>query len=79
MIATEATDTTVRRDDKGRIIAEDGLPVSGLCSPKECSAVAQLAPSTIYAMMNTGELASKRFGRARRIPWSAVRELISAD
>ena len=74
-----ATVEHVQTDDKGRVLAPDGLPVSGLAKPSEAGAVLSLSRSQVYAMIQRGELQAKRFGRACRIPWSAIRELISAD
>ncbi len=74
-----ATAEHVQTDDKGRVIASDGLPVSGLATINEVVAASSLSRSQIYAMIQRGELQAKRFGRACRVPWSAVRELISAD
>jgi len=38
----------------------------------------QLSRPTVYGLINSGELRSLRFGRARRIPMQAIDELIAA-
>lgn len=67
------------RDEKGRPIAADGYPTGGLARAREVAAFAGLAMSTIYAMIASGELPSKPFGRSRRVPWSVVRANFLAD
>lgn len=69
----------IQTDDRGRPIAADGYPISGLATVEEAAAAMALSRSQIYAMIQRGELQAKRFGRACRIPWSAIRELISAE
>jgi excisionase family DNA binding protein len=53
---------------------------TGLASPlatvQQAVAFANVSRSTIYALMDTGKLANVRIGGARRIPWSALRELV---
>ena len=63
----------LRRDERGRIIADDGLPVSGLATITEAVAVSSLSRSQLYQMVNDGQLEVRRFGRAVRIPWSEIR------
>jgi excisionase family DNA binding protein len=70
---------SIQTDDRGRPIAADGYPISGLATVDEAAAAMALSRSQIYAMIQRGELQAKRFGRACRVPWSAVRELISTD
>ncbi len=74
-----ANEQPLQTDHKGRVLASDALPVSGLATIAEAVSASSLSRSQIYAMITRGELKVKRFGRACRIPWSAVRELISAD
>ncbi|APZ96934.1 hypothetical protein [Fuerstiella marisgermanici] len=71
--AEAETATEFKRDDKGRPIAEDGYPLAGNATAREVSTVASLAISTIYAMIASGELESRAFGRSRRVPWTEVR------
>lgn len=66
-------------DALGRPVASDGYPISGLATVDEAATALSLSRSQIYAMIHRGELACRRFGRACRIPWATVRELISAD
>ena len=44
----------------------------------EASQYLSLSRSKVYAMMDAGELVYASFGRARRIPMRAIRELIRA-
>lgn len=69
--------TPTATDDKGRPIADDGYPVSGLATVEEASAVLALSKSQIYAMIATKQLASKSFGRAKRVLWSSIRDLLA--
>ena len=71
----EAEPTGIRRDEKGRPIAADGYPISGLAHAKTIAAIPDLSVSTIYAMIASGELESRPFGRSRRVPWAAVRKM----
>lgn len=64
----------LRRDEQGRLLAADGWPVSGLAHVKTIAAIADMSKSAIYQMISNGTLESKPFGRARRVPWSVVRE-----
>lgn len=72
-----ALDTAVeiRHDRKGRPLAEDGYPKSGLAHVKEVAAASSLSTSTIYQMVASGELPSRPFGRARRVEWAVVRRM----
>jgi excisionase family DNA binding protein len=63
------------RDERGRPCAADGWPISGLATVQEVASVSGLAPSTIYQMIASGELESRRFGRSLRVPWSLVRSM----
>ena len=71
----EVDSEVIRRDEKGRPIAADGYPTSGSAPAKTIAPIADLSVSTIYAMIASGELPSKPFGRSRRVPWSAVRKM----
>jgi excisionase family DNA binding protein len=77
LISTDELRTA--RDDKGRPVGTDGYPISGLATADEAAVALGISRSQIYSMMNTGELPSRRFGRARRIPWAIIRELIGVD
>ncbi|HIE99924.1 MAG TPA: AlpA family phage regulatory protein [Planctomycetes bacterium] len=63
------------RDDKGRPIAEDGWPISGLACIDEVIAVSGLSRSKVYQQMAKGDIPSRRFGRSRRVEWAVVRRL----
>jgi excisionase family DNA binding protein len=65
--------TTFRRDDRGRPIAEDGYPRGGNAHAKEAAVVFGVSVSTVYQMIADGSLESVAFGRARRVPWTAIR------
>lgn len=67
------------RDEHGRLLAADGYPEGGLGTANDAVAVSKLCPSKIYQMVESGELDSRRFGRAVRIPWSAIREMFLDD
>lgn len=69
----------IQTDDRGRPIAADGYPRSGLATVDKAAAFLDLSKSQVYAMIQRGEISVKRFGRACRIPWEALRELVSAD
>ena len=62
------------RDESGRLLADDGYPVGGMAKVSEAATAGSLAQSTVYKMIEDGELESKRFGRAVRIPWTALRK-----
>lgn len=64
----------VRKDERGRPIADDGYPLAGLASVREVANASALSVGAIYLMINSGELESRRFGRSVRVPWQAVRE-----
>lgn len=49
----------------------------GLATLKEAQRFLRVSQSTIYVLMQSGELASTKIGRSRRIPWSALRELVA--
>jgi len=63
----------LRRDEQGRVIADDGHPVSGLATIAEAVMVSRLSRSHIYSMINRGELEARRFGRSCRITWASIR------
>lgn len=69
----------VTRDEKGRPLADDGWPVSGLATVAEVCAASSISRSQVYAMLQAGKLPSRQFGRSRRIPWSIVREVFLQD
>ena len=68
-----------KRDEKGRLLAEDGWPVGGMATVPQVVAASELCRSMIYKLIDSGELESRRFGRAVRIPWSVVRQMFLDD
>ena len=62
------------RDERGRPVGPDGYPLSGLASVNEVVAATGLSRSQIYAMIQRGEIATKRFGRSVRVPWQLLRD-----
>lgn len=64
----------LRRDEKGRPIAADGYPLTGLASVAEVVAATSLSRSQIYNMIQRGDLRTKRFGRSVRVPWQLLRD-----
>ncbi len=72
-------DDDIRRDEKGRPLAADGYPVSGLATVVDAMAVSSLGRTHIYDLMTRGKLPSVRFGRSRRIPWPALREVFLTE
>ena len=63
----------LKRDESGRLLAPDGWPVGGLATVNEVVTATGLSRSTIYQMIDTGDLTVRRFGRAVRVPWATVR------
>lgn len=72
--ATIESDTDLRRDDRGRMVASDGYPLAGLATIEEATAVSGLSRSHIYSLIRRGELEAKRFGRSCRITWASLRQ-----
>ena len=67
------------RDESGRLLGADGFPLGGMATVLEVVAVSRLAKSTIYKMIDEGDLPVRRFGRAVRIKWTDVRQLFLDD
>ncbi|MEJ7593023.1 MAG: helix-turn-helix domain-containing protein [Planctomycetaceae bacterium] len=65
---------TIKRDERGRPISDDGYPLGGNATIAETAAASGLSGSKIYLMINRGELPAQRHGRSVRVPWQAVRE-----
>ena len=68
MIATEN-----QRDERGRVIANDGYPTTGLATISEAVALSGLSRSKIYDMVGRGQLETRQFGKSRRILWTSLR------
>lgn len=45
----------------------------GFATVDQAGAFLSLSRATIYNLMDAGELASAKFGKSRRIPWSAIK------
>jgi excisionase family DNA binding protein len=58
---------------------QDGLVRDGFAEVAEAQAYLRLSRSTIYVLMDRGELPFARFGRARRIPWRSLRDYAAAQ
>lgn len=67
----------LRRDERGRPIAEDGYPISGLATLPEVAAASGLSRSKLYTMLDR-EIPTRRFGRSLRVEWAVVRRLFLA-
>jgi excisionase family DNA binding protein len=50
------------------------LVSAGFAEVKEAGKFLSLSRSKIYELMDAGELAFARFGRARRIPWQSLHD-----
>lgn len=64
----------IRRDERGRVLANDGYPTAGLASISEAIAVSGLSRSMLYLLIRRGDLETKAFGKARRITWQSIRQ-----
>ena len=74
METTMAEDSVeIRRDEKGRPIADDGYPIGGLATVDDAVTISGLGRSHIYSLMARGQLEVRRFGRSRRITWASLR------
>ena len=51
----------------------------GLASVREAEAFLSLSRSSLYSMMDRGELAYVKLGKSRRIPWDALDELVQKN
>jgi excisionase family DNA binding protein len=49
---------------------------SGLASVKEAEQFLSLSRSSVYGLMDKGELRYVKLGKSRRIPWDALDELV---
>jgi excisionase family DNA binding protein len=70
----DSQERILHRDEKGRPVASDGYPLSGLATVAEVVAATGLSRSQVYAMIHRGDLATKRFGRSVRVPWQLLRD-----
>ena len=70
MLATE-----IQRDEKGRVVAADGWPTTGLATISEAVVISGLSRSKVYDMIAREQLESRRFGKSRRITWASLRSV----
>ena len=69
----------LKRDEKGRPIADDGYPMNGMAHITEAIAFSGLSRSKLYSMMKAGELPTRQYGRTTRISWKVLREFFGAE
>lgn len=62
------------KDDERMWLVQDGL-----ATVAEAQKFTSLSRSTLYSMMDAGQLVFVKLGRARRIPWRALVELAAAN
>ena len=74
MSTATAEELEIRRDEKGRPIADDGWPVSGLATINEVVTASGLSRSRIYSMLGE-QIPTRKFGRSVRVEWNVVRRL----
>ena len=63
----------------GEDAEREALVADGLLTVRECAEFLHLSRSTIYELMDAGELRFAKLGRARRIPRRAVIELAARE
>jgi excisionase family DNA binding protein len=51
----------------------------GLASVKEAEQYLSLSRATLYGLMDKGELRYVKIGKSRRIPWSAIEDLVQKN
>jgi excisionase family DNA binding protein len=51
----------------------ENLVLDGFAEVAEGQEYLKLSRATLYALMESGQLAYARFGRRRRIPWASLR------
>jgi excisionase family DNA binding protein len=61
------------------VTGTDGLLADGLVDVKEAAEFLSVSRTTIYALMETGQLRYVKIGKARRIPRRAMIELAAAN
>jgi excisionase family DNA binding protein len=50
------------------------LTAEGFADVHEAAAYLSMSRSSVYKLMDSGDLQYAKFGKARRIPWRALRE-----
>ncbi len=73
------SDWKLKKDEKGRLLGDDGLPSGGLATIPEVVTTTGLSRSKVYSMIAEDELEVKRFGRSVRVPWHVVRRIVGAE
>ena len=53
----------------------DDLIDEGFATVNEAAQYLRMGRSWLYSEMDAGRLAYSRFGRSRRIPWAAIKQL----
>ncbi|MFI5398499.1 MAG: helix-turn-helix domain-containing protein [Candidatus Binatia bacterium] len=66
-------------DASGTIEREVDMVQDGLAGVREAAKFLSLSRSTLYALMESGQLVYVKIGRARRIPRRALIELAAAN
>jgi excisionase family DNA binding protein len=56
-------------ESRGAVLVADGF-----AEIRQAQEYLRLSRATIYNLMESGKLAYARFGRARRIPWAALKQ-----
>ena len=59
------------------MFASRELTTDGLATVKQASIFLSVGRSTIYQLMDSGELPYCKIGRARRVPWLAIHKLVA--
>lgn len=57
----------------------DALLADGLTDVKEAAEFLHISRTTVYGLMESGQLRYVKIGKARRIPWRALVELAAAN
>jgi excisionase family DNA binding protein len=52
---------------------------SGLASVREAEQFLCLSRSTLYGLMDKGDLRYVKIGKSRRIPWAALEEMVEKN
>ena len=69
----EANQIDVKDTKRAELVAD------GLMTVKECAEFLHLSRSSVYELMNSGDLCYAKLGRSRRIPRRAVVELAACE
>ncbi len=55
------------------------VAMQGVATLAEAGEFLKLSRSTLYGLMDSGQLAYSRFGKSRRIPWSELQRYVEAS